>query len=41
MRDLSAGYFRSDLEATTPGEEGREVQHLGPEVASDVMLLGN
>lgn len=33
-------YFRGNLEATAPEEEGREVQHLGPEVTSDVMLLG-
>lgn len=34
-------YFRSNLEATKPEEEGREAQHLGPEVTSDAMLLGN
>lgn len=34
-------YFRSNLVATTPAEEGREAQHLGPEVTSDVMLLEN
>lgn len=34
-------YFRNSLEATTPEEEGRAAQHLGPEVTSDVMLLGN
>lgn len=33
-------YFRGNLGATAPEEEGREVQHLGPEVTSDVMLLG-